>query len=591
MAVTLKDIKKSWKKVSLVAEFYHNKKAKEVALFSGSGYTVSVSGGDDVSLLKAVKKDLDGLAKQLHSIKDLYEAVNHYDSFNKEEEEVKTEINNLFKKSSLFAGIDLSKDLGKEDIKAKVYNLSLKLSRKSYLSAIKTLEKREDEAPIVRTIKYPLYKEAFEVLAKVQKLVKGYSVKRASLSENDRSKIDQDIFRNRAMADSVLKKSTYINNGKVENKAHKPDLAVFRLAEKLYNHSFVGAVEIDPAADIKKVKEILAELEFLNLALHQKFFFKVRKLGNYNANGICFQELRIVAIDLDCSSSVIHEITHLIDYDLMSNDRYKTEREQLAAIFRNKMGQTAKEGYYKSTSEIIARLGEIAFLLMLEDKNIVGTPKYLVKERQAYEDDSAIYFDFKNWGKIERKIVKEFYGQFFLGEKQLPAKEFSPLARKLKEKEAAKSSRGHSYKSFEKMMKDIYQGVTGDAIQEIIDNSEVPLDELADRLIRNVQYWGANNRRMGFNEWVEMTTSKAKVIYTLEQTLEKSILEDIIKDFSFQYIKANVALLGNRTKGREVAFFKEVEYRIANHKYFDEWFSLRSEVKRVETFSKEKALS
>lgn len=374
-----------------------------------------------------------------------------------------------------------------DDIKSILYNnifgdVAKEFSYKAFkkhVSAMKTLEKTDKpspEAPFHEALSYanqlsavelwqPFYEAAVETTGSFREF-------RRSLNDKERQTVDEKIYSGRAMIDGVVKDSTYITiEGKTQTSpSHKGNEVILSAIEDMVkNLDFIRSVEIDKDTDIVKFHDMLVDISRMGLDFPDAFDLKSRKLGNYRACGISVTreglseeygfanaDLRIVAVDVNYPTSLSHEITHF-------RDRENTlHREHMISHFRSKIDATAleemypgKTGYYLSGREILARMGEIGFMLnqfeykdnesieefrtrvIVERESVVdeGKTRFNVSlsksiERYLGEEDPLspyIYFDMANWHPDEVSMLRDFTHDFFY-------KHDPEIARKLKER-------------------------------------------------------------------------------------------------------------------------------------------------------------
>lgn len=336
---------------------------------------------------------------------------------------------------------------------------------KKHVTAMKALEKTDrpsHEAPFHEALSYanqlvavemwqPFYEAAIATTGHFREF-------RRNLSDKERQTVDEKIYSGRAMIDGVVKDSTYITmEGQVQTaSSHKSNEGVLSSIEKMVkNLDFIRAVEIDKDTDIVKFHDMMVDISRMGLDFPDAFELKSRKLGNYRACGISSTrgavteeygfanaELQIVAVDVNYPTSLSHEVTHF-------RDRENTpHREKMIDHFRSKIDVDAleeiypkKAGYYLSGREVLARMGEIGFMLnqfgyrdgeslsdfkervIVDRESVVDDDKAKFNvslsktlERYLGEDDilsQYIYFDMSNWQPDEMSLLRDFTHDFF----------------------------------------------------------------------------------------------------------------------------------------------------------------------------------
>ncbi|ELP5901923.1 hypothetical protein QTV49_003924 [Vibrio vulnificus] len=349
---------------------------------------------DPVELIEAFDKDL---SKTSNSIFDVWELVKTADSshvvhhLKNPEKNLKKIFGEKYdesKRTISFKGfeIDLTKEYDTDHIKAlmvksitgldfdsyqelknrrkKIFrfndaDLNTDFDKVQYLSAIKEVEQYKD------------------VIENIRSIAASYLGSRNRMGSNSLNVIDQEITFERAMIDSVVNTSTYISKTigiEQASKKHKNDAkAIKSLQDAIDRSKLVEAVEVDQDASIEAMIFALKELDSIkpNMSNESKrLIFKARKLGNYNANGLYVDAGKILAVDIKSPSSIIHELTHAIDFNNEEIRQSKarsimvsTLREHMNIDEMSEVMPANKVNYYNRDTEIIARMGEIGFLL------------------------------------------------------------------------------------------------------------------------------------------------------------------------------------------------------------------------------------
>lgn len=188
---------------------------------------------------------------------------------------------------------------------------------------------------------------------------------------------------------------------------------------------FIRSVEIDKDTDIVKFHDMLVDISRMGLDFPDAFDLKSRKLGNYRACGISVTrdglseeygfanaDLRIVAVDVNYPTSLSHEITHF-------RDRENTPfREKMINHFRSKINESAleemypgKTGYYLSGREVLARMGEIGFMLnqfgYKDNESMDEFKARVIVERESVVDEGKSRFNVSLSKNIETYLGEE----------------------------------------------------------------------------------------------------------------------------------------------------------------------------------------
>jgi hypothetical protein len=294
----------------------------------------------------------------------------------------------------------------------------------------------------------------------------GFHDFRKSLSDKERRLVDEKVYSDRTMIYGVIKSSTFItkkNGVEQTSSKHKVKASVVSKIEQLVKEiPYLKAVEIDQKTNIEKFHDMLIDLKAMKLDISDAFELKSRLLGNYKFSGVSAtindaggydftvekglgsNELKIIAIDVDFPTSFAHEITHFRDVENSET------RDAMIDHFSSKMDidllmdvtPQAQVGYYMNEREVLARLGEVGYMLyeyeyqdgetasnFLErvrgnhavDKNAddkIGYSVSITKPPEVYAGDNnkvqeQIYFNLKTWTPTELSMVKDYVHGFF----------------------------------------------------------------------------------------------------------------------------------------------------------------------------------
>lgn len=299
---------------------------------------------------------------------------------------------------------------------------------------------------------------------------------RSSLTERSRSELDEKLIASRALIDGVIKSSTYITNDRIiqVSTKHKResenlknagyDQFLNTLHQAIKNNPYIMAIEIDQDTELLKAHDTLIELNGLTFDTDETFVLKFRKIGNYDASGLSVvtdaegrnniskqygysnRKLRIVAVDVESPSALAHELSHYRDINRSDPTRAafieflkeKMDIETLVELADN--GSKYDARYYSSGAEIIARAGEIGFILnkfnyqdgesitdfsarvAVEENNRKpeGAIKYTMSLSEPIDYylgrnifTKNIYFNIADWSPEDISIVRDFTRSFF----------------------------------------------------------------------------------------------------------------------------------------------------------------------------------
>ena len=304
----------------------------------------------------------------------------------------------------LTIGTELSKEEAKDELVRSMFGISVseliaikKQTKKVYTITKDDVASKEDaimylaELPLRESHK-PLLEKIDLIKEQAEQVRAKYIDKSNSNQYQSLNMIDREITGSRAMIDSITKASTHVSTNAEHQSSprhSKDDIAM--LSQVVKENPYISDVEIDPDADVLKVINLIQQIKGLKLNLHTDFTLKVRKLGNYKAAGLCVPSQNIVAVNIDRPSSLIHELTHLVD---LTNDNIKgsSQREILINKFRDKLelDDVTKQGYFSSDEEIVARLGELSYLLNKFDYNGGNFNDFVKRTQELEKNDESM---------------------------------------------------------------------------------------------------------------------------------------------------------------------------------------------------------
>jgi len=342
--------------------------------------------------------------------------------------------------------LNLKYNLEKDSVRDAISKAVLDIDYKTFKDFIKNCDKIykldeysiETEEDAIEYLSTLAYREKYDIIVDKIKTIAGeFSEYRETLGLNNRNLIDNEITFTRSMIDSVMKNSTYITKENVEQLAspHKKNMAdVKRLYEFVKGNNYISSIELDPDTNLKSVLDILLKTEDLKMNIPEQFCLKCRKLGNYNANGMYLPRQHIAAVDISNPSALIHELTHAADISNPELFNHKL-REELVNKFSkridvNDLYVKTKLSYFLNPLEVVARLGEISYILNKNDYN--GEPmrefieKVKLNEKEynsdflniakpinEYLNKSNVYFNFDTMKKEDLFEIKEYFKSYF----------------------------------------------------------------------------------------------------------------------------------------------------------------------------------
>lgn len=346
----------------------------------------------------------------------------------------------------------------------------------SMLKKLSTTDTPTDATPFNESLKFAIMRNDVTdwrpFYQHILKQINAFHDIRKSLTPFQRQLVEDEIFTGRAMIYGVAKTSTYMTRDSivsVSSKHKKSDAttvqAVFKLLQEI---PYIRGVEIDQDTDIIKFHDMLVDIKGMNMDVAASFELKSRKLGNYGYSGVFARQidlqagqlvgsesldyqrgysnkdLAIVAVDVESPTSLAHELTHFRDQE---TDAY---RENIISHFKKRMSSSemtkvgASEGFLKyifNSREVLARLGEIGFLLNQHNyrdgesfndfKNrihgVAATTQVdheklsyqvsLVKTLGDYAGTNTLnremYFNLEDWEPQEFAMVRDYTHDFF----------------------------------------------------------------------------------------------------------------------------------------------------------------------------------
>lgn len=182
---------------------------------------------------------------------------------------------------------------------------------------------------------------------------------------------------------------------------------VLQAMEKSGFNDYFGYVEFDQDVDLQKVEEIRKEFKafmdtyFSSIDISDNAM-RIRRLGNHKASGLYYPGVKCLCIDINSPRSMIHELGHLLDYQLGEKGSLSLEMDfslilseykrrllgfgEQDSVVQAKLKSTGKYNlnYYLRPTEVFARTFELYCMYSLGVNNSLLNPAGF-----AYPDDEA----------------------------------------------------------------------------------------------------------------------------------------------------------------------------------------------------------
>jgi hypothetical protein len=369
-----------------------------------------------------------------------------------------------------------------DNVKAMVYHAAVgpdvaaEFPYKDYKAHLKNIRhakrnKPTSESTLAELINYSYARSSIQDWApftsKIIEMAESNADLRSSLDIKARKVLDRKVLGvSQAMVDGVAKSSTYIIKGsgrdQVSTRHKKHESVISQIEQLVEDIPYIRAVEIDADTDVEKFHDMMIDIKNMNLNVADAFELKSRKLGNYRAcglmatrsddggvalapeRGFASGKFKIVAVDVNHPTSLAHEITHFADVNeqdpvrnrLVRHFSEKIDREKLNEIFG---GSEHYLSYYLSHREVVARLGEIGFILNKHDyqeNESLSAFYHRVADMDPQENDEKlrfevalskplsvymgdnpltqeIYFNMADWQPAELAMLKDYTHSYF----------------------------------------------------------------------------------------------------------------------------------------------------------------------------------
>lgn len=136
--------------------------------------------------------------------------------------------------------------------------------------------------------------------------------------------------------DSRAREESYASHAKVwQLKKNIPEKTLSRMRNNVFLERY-SSVELDADVDLQKFSEIEKEFRrFMILITIPKYkgSFRIRKLGNYRADGLHFPYHRATCIDLDGIDAYGHELAHQLDYSFQGNGERLSDQFRFLKVY------------------------------------------------------------------------------------------------------------------------------------------------------------------------------------------------------------------------------------------------------------------
>ncbi|ONG72107.1 hypothetical protein BKK44_09975 [Bacillus cereus] len=204
-------------------------------------------------------------------------------------------------------------------------------------------------------------------------------------------------------------------------------------------------VELDNIVDLYKFRKVEKEFEKLSKEMYVPkldISFRIKRLGKHKASGIYFcKPIGSLIVDRNGISSFVHELAHMIDYDLddiMYSETlafktvYELYRKNLLSLKRQSSDSrnfeisNKKLSYYLQKDEVFARSFEIYQCFFNKIENSLLKAKEVYEKRDEYPTQDEEYM----------RAVKLYFDKFFMGKDIQPVTINQVLERKVEKEKS-----------------------------------------------------------------------------------------------------------------------------------------------------------
>ena len=449
---------------------------------------------------------------------------------------------------NISVGIQMNKEEAKEALTRSIFGIGYQglVSSKNNIEKVFTITKesiQSEEEAIKYFAEVPLRTSYQDILDKIDLTRKSFEESRRKYKVATGNKyrnlnmIDREITGTRAMIDSITKQSFHISRDEIIQvpKKSEADKAT-TLQNQLKDNKYVSDVEAHQDVDLDKVSNLLSQIKDLKINIPRDLTLKIRKLGNYRASGLCMPSADIIAIDIEKPSSLIHELTHLVD---LSNPEIKESNNRKTIIdkFKKKIDvsklQQNKEHYFTSDNEVIARMGEIAYILNQHDYSSENFKDFVkkvndhedkdesmcvVKPIDTYINNSNIYFGFGTEAMTPDDLmeIKEYYQSYWGVNKEIIPQVV------VKSPEPSKAPQKKSFKEQSKFTSTSFSNITKESVVDSYnvarESGIMDSDVFASRILENMRNLHRSKKRIKGDE----VTRQFETV----ETLFRHILQD-----------------------------------------------------------------
>lgn len=457
-----------------------------------------------------------------------------------------------------------------------IYNKLFEIDRKSLNYLARTLERYETStSDIEKALLYPSTVMADKLIEKIGLINHKFEEFRGKLSYEELEEFTSTF--NRSGITDVIQASTYVDIKGVRQIAnsHKSNIPVLsEISESLKASKFkyIQALELDADSDVRKVFNVISQIERLKINIKEKFVLKFRKLGNYNVRGLCINTLGIVAEDVRDSSALIHEIAHYVHLSNMQIFESKfvnymidklTQRVDLNNVPVVAQSNIAKkETYYLSREEVIARALEIAALFANETSRVIWSEADLdlIKSRSFYEEYEGIYFNFNSFDEETKDEMLKLWELFYETSYSEVSNTNIDLFVKIDTKFRRTQKDIHELlKEADRLstreLKELYSFVNMENIDLIINNkpNTLGIENLALVLFQKISLWSGMNQKMSASDWSDIIENQfapifLKLIKAVRQNLDSyqwvEWLNKFKQDIAFKAVDSLLGLNG-----------------------------------------------